>query len=285
MFCIMPPDLIERFFEYSPGTYIRYVITGEGDITVLLLHGFAASIETWKDIEPLLRHRWRLIEVDMKGFGLSSKPRDHAYTIFDHAAVITALVRHLGLSDYVLLGHSYGGLVGLTVYLTSSQLGSPSAIRSLVLIDAPCYPQNLPFSMAVLRTSVLNRLLQSVTTAHFRASYMLNHIFRDKARVTAERIDRYARYFDLPGSHEAMISSARQIIPDEPARLTSRIGEVRVPTLIIWGENDPLIHLWQAERLHKEIKDARLEVLRNCGHVPHEERPEDVARVLGDFIC
>ncbi len=275
---------IERFFEYSPEVRIRYRITGNGGRTLLMLHGFGASLETWNDVEPLLPRQWKLIRLDLKGFGLSSKPRDGSYTIFDQAEIVRALVCRLDLKDYVLVGHSYGGTVAMAVYLAADKDGSSAGIRSLVLLDTPCYPQSLPLLIALLRTPVLNRLSQFVTSARSQASHSLSRIFQDKSRLTPERINRYAKYYNLPGSQRSLISCAKQLVPANPETFTARIASVQAPTLIIWGQNDPLIPRWQAERLHAEIKGSRLMIVQDCGHVPHEERPEEVAQILSDFI-
>ena len=157
-------------------------------------------------------------------------------------------------------------------------------VSRMVLIDAPGYPQRFPFFISVLRAPVLNRVSLNLVSSRARAKYILNHIFWNKAAVTEERIQRYAQFFDLPGSHDALIESARQIVPDDPTVLSGRIPDIGVPTMILWGKQDPLISLWQAERLHREIKGSRLEILNNCGHVPHEERPEDSAKLILDFL-
>lgn len=269
-------------FSYATDIHINYEVHGAG-ITLLLLHGFGASLESWRDILPLLEQRYKLILVDMKGFGLSSKPDDGTYSIREQASIIMALIRHLDLKDLVLIGHSYGGSVALATYLelVSGKLSNP--IRSLILLDAPGYPQRLPLFIKVLQTPVINHLLLALLPARARAAYILNQVFYDKSKVTADRINRYARFFDLPGSHRAMIDSARQLIPENSA-LTARIGEIAVPTLIIWGAHDPLIYLWQAHRLHDVIQGSRLTVLARCGHVPQEERPEDTAQLFMEFI-
>jgi pimeloyl-ACP methyl ester carboxylesterase len=250
---------------------------------VVLLHGFGATLETWNDIEPLLCPRWKVVRADLKGFGLSSKPRDGSYTIFDQAAVVLGLVRALDLQDYVLAGHSFGGTVAMTSYLAFGREKS-TRVRSLVLIGSPCYMQPFPPFIRLLSTPFLNHVVQMVPPARFRAAQILRRIFQDKTRVTPERINRYAKYFNLPGIHHSLIESARQIVPSDPDKFSARIREVTVPTLIVWGQNDNVVPLWQGERLRRDIGSARLEVLPNCGHMPHEERPDDVARLLADFV-
>jgi pimeloyl-ACP methyl ester carboxylesterase len=239
-------------------------------------------LETWNDIEPFLCRDWKLIRLDLKGFGLSAKPRDRAYGIFDQAAVVSAFIRHMGLDGYVLCGHSFGGTVAMTTFLSARDTSNRAG--ALVLLDAPCYLQELPFFVKVLRIPLLNRLCQSLPPPRFRAASVLSRIFSDKSRVTPERIDRYAKYLDLPGIHDSLIACASQIVPEKPEEVSARIRDVDVPTLILWGQNDNVIDLWQGERLRKEIKNARLEILPDCGHMPHEERPEEVAMHLGEFI-
>jgi pimeloyl-ACP methyl ester carboxylesterase len=271
-------------FNYSSTVHISYEVRGSGSTTLVMLHGFGANHETWRDIQPFLEPHYKLVLVDMKGFGNSSKPGDNAYSVLDQAAIIRALCKSLDLKDYVLIGHSYGGAVALATYLTNDASGAPNPVRSLVLMDAPWYVQKFPLFIKVLRTGLVNHISLNLLPARARAKYVLNQVFLDKSKITSERIDRYARYFDLPGSHHAMIATARQIVPADPTLLSSRTHEVAIPTLIIWGANDNLIFKWQGERLHHEIRDSQLVVLEKCGHVPQEERPEETAQRLIEFI-
>jgi pimeloyl-ACP methyl ester carboxylesterase len=269
-------------FKYSQDITIHYEIRGVGIPPLLLLHGFGASIESWRDVQPMLEARHRLYLVDMKGFGRSSKPNDKRYSIADQAEIICALIRHLQLDNFGLVGHSYGGAVAMLTYLNLKSSGPQ--ISKLVLLDAPGYPQHFPFFITILRAPILNRLSLNLTPASTRARFILDHIFWDKTRVTNERVHRYAQFFDLPGSHDALVDSARQLVPSDPSILSGRISQIKVPTLILWGRRDPLVELWQAQRMNKEIENSRLEILENCGHVPQEERPEDTAELLIRFL-
>jgi pimeloyl-ACP methyl ester carboxylesterase len=281
---LMSPATTTATFNYSGTVRISYEVRGSGSVTLVMLHGFGASLETWRDIQPFLEPRYRLVLVDMKGFGNSSKPEDNAYSILDQTAIITALCKSLDLKDYVLIGHSYGGAVALATYLTNHASGSPNPVRSLVLIDPPWYVQKFPLFIKMLRTGMVNHISLNLLSSRTRTKYILNQVFLDKSKVTPERIDRYAKYLDLPGSHHALIASARQIIPANPTLFSSRTHEVAVPTLILWGANDTLIPKWQGERLHKEIRDSQFVVFAKCGHVPQEEQPEETAQKLIEFI-
>jgi pimeloyl-ACP methyl ester carboxylesterase len=221
--------------------------------------------------------------LDLKGFGLSSKPDDHLYSPDEQAHIVASFVEHLGLNDFVLVGHSYGAGISLLAYrnLLSTHRQRPKA---LVLIDAAVYPQDLPFFVSNLRRPLLNRLILNATSASFRARYTLTRVFRIQAAVTDDRVERYARFLDLPGSHGSFITAAKQIDAIDPEVVPAIAKSVDVPTLILWGSEDPVIPLTNGRRLATDIASSRLEVVQGAGHVPHEERPDITARLIVQFL-
>jgi pimeloyl-ACP methyl ester carboxylesterase len=102
--------------------------------------------------------------------------------------------------------------------------------------------------------------------------------------VTPERVHRSAYFFDLPGSRNALEQTAKQIVPPNIDQLILRFRQISVPTLIIWGERDSVIPVENAHRFDQDIKTSRLTVSPETGHMPHEERPEQVLKELGDFL-
>ncbi len=271
-------------FDYGPGVTIHYEIQGRGSRPALLIHGFGGSLEMWRDIQPYLEPRLLLHLVDLKGFGLSSKPDDGRYSIKDQAEIMAAYIEALDLKSLCLIGHSYGGAVALATYFKLADAKSAGRLKSLVLIASPAAVQSLPFFVWPLRTPVLN-LLARAAPARSRARFVLSHICYDPAMATKERISRYARFHDLPGSHNAMIAAAEQIVPEQPNAVVDRLGEIHVPTLIVWGDHDNVVYRWQADLLHKGIPDSKLVIISRCGHIPHEERPEETAREILEFAA
>lgn len=271
-------------YNYSPTVRINYETHGTATRPLILLHGFGASLESWRDIQPLLSTDYRLYLLDLKGFGLSSRPRDNAYSIADQADIVRAFVVAHDLKDAVIVGHSYGGSVALLTYLSLLDHQAADRVSSLVLIDAPAYKQKLPFFVAALRRPVLNRLVLNLVPARTRAAHVLRRLFYDVGKVTDSRVHRYAKYFDLPGSHYSFIEAARQVVPPEPAAVSSRLQEVAVPTLILWGDHDEAVPLSSGKRLQSELPNATLHVVAEAGHIPHEEQPGIVAQHLIKFL-
>jgi pimeloyl-ACP methyl ester carboxylesterase len=128
----------------QPPVRIHVEETGQG-APVLLLHGLGASTYTWRHVVPRLADRNRVIALDLRGFGRSSKPFDHFYSPTDHAAVVRAFIRARNLSGITLVGHSYGGMLALKLAL--DQRLETHRIARLVVMNAPAFPQ--PFSVGV----------------------------------------------------------------------------------------------------------------------------------------
>lgn len=106
-----------KTFQFSPTVAINYETNGTGGTPIVMLHGFGASLETWRDIQPLLQDSFSLNLIDLKGSGLSSKPRDGNYSLESHAEIVESFLAWLQLDNVVLVGHSYGGAVALVTCL------------------------------------------------------------------------------------------------------------------------------------------------------------------------
>jgi pimeloyl-ACP methyl ester carboxylesterase len=272
-------------FQFSPDVAINVERFGVGKRTFVCLHGFGASLETWADVLPFLEDVGTFYALDLKGFGLSSKPPDGRYSLWDQAEIVISLITTQQLAGITLVGHSYGGAVALVTYFALLDKGLGNLVDSLVLIDSGGYLQRLPFLVSIPRTPLLNTLFVRVVPVRWQVNFTLRHLFRDQKKITRERIERYTRFLRLPGSRRALISVAEQMIPKDPQTLIARIPQVSVPTLIIWGRNDPAIPLDDATRFHREIKGSELHVIDNCGHVPHEERPSETAEAIKRFLA
>jgi len=252
--------------------------------TLVLIHGFGASLETWNDIYPALRTKYSVVRLDLKGHGFSSKPNDEQYSMEDQARLVAAFITKLGLKTVVLAGHSYGGGVALVTYLQAQNSKTSTNIAGLILISSAGYPQELPFFIETLRNPVA-RFFAYLQSPHTRSRYVLNRIFTVTSRVTADRVHRYAYFSDLPGSRTALERTARYIIPPNIDELNSHIRSISVPTLILWGAQDTVVPPENALRFHREIKNSWLKMLPQTGHVPQEERPEQVIDALSEFMA
>jgi pimeloyl-ACP methyl ester carboxylesterase len=271
-------------FDYSDKIQINYEIHGNGNSIIVFLHGFGASVETWRDIQSPLSKGNTLFFLDLKGFGLSSKPDDGKYSLEDQSKIVLAFLKAHNLRDITLVGHSYGGAVSLFTYLRDRSGHARGNIRRLVLIDAAAYVQELPFFIDILRKPFINWVVMNLVPTQLMASFTLCYLFHDENKLSEEEITRYAEYFDQPGSYNSFVECARQIVPSNPDSISALIKTIAMPTLIIWGANDPSIPLEQGQRLHQDIRNSKLVIIPNCGHIPHEESPEESVNAILNFL-
>jgi pimeloyl-ACP methyl ester carboxylesterase len=277
-------DILNGTFDYSDKIQINYEIHGNGNSTIVFLHGFGASVETWRDIQSPLSKGNTLFFLDLKGFGLSSKPDDGKYSLEDQAEIVLAFLNVHHLRDITLVGHSYGGAVSIFTYLRERSGHARGIIRRLVLIDAVAYVQEFPFFINILRKPFISWVVMNLVPTQLKASFILYKLFHDENKLSEERTTRYAEYFDQPGSYNSFVECARQIVPANPDSISALIKTIAVPTLIIWGANDPAIPLEHGQRLHKDIWNSKLVIIPNCGHIPHEESPKESVNAILNFL-
>lgn len=254
------------------------------DVPILVMvHGFGASLESWNDIFPALKEKYSVVRLDLRGHGLTDKPGDDRYSLGDQALLLSKFLAALGDQRIILVGHSYGGAVSLMTYIMSSQSNAKPKIEAIILIDSAGYRQKFPFFVQ----AVENPMIQFITNlfpAELRARVLLTNIFKVQAQVTSERVNQYAKYFDLPGAAHAINQSAKSLIPPDLDFWVSKYRDISIPVLLIWGRDDPVIKVATAHRFVTDIPNTSLRILDDTGHVPHEERPEPVLRIMEEFL-
>jgi pimeloyl-ACP methyl ester carboxylesterase len=269
-------------FYNHEGVKIRFSEMGRGR-PVVLIHGFGASLDTWRYITDSLKVDHRLVLLDLKGHGFSDRPPDEQFSLKDHADIVLGLVRHLGLKDVVLVGHSFGSIVAVLAALQASESRDLN-ITGLVVIDGALEPKYVPVFLNLLRVPLLGWLSVKLTTAPFRTRLMLRRAFYDDSKVTDDLVELYAKYQRIPGTEHAMIATAKQILPENFPLLKDKLAALKIPVLNIWGEQDVIVSRPGAESVCKILPRCRLVTIADSGHVPQEEAPEKVIPPLREFL-
>lgn len=254
---------------------------GEGE-PIVLLHGLGASTYEWRRVVPGLARRHRVFNVDMKGFGRSDKPDDGRYSPIDQGELITDFLVRNGITGATLIGHSFGGGIALAITLAANQV-DPGIVKRLVLIDSAAYPQELSESITTLRDPVLGPVLLTILPPDALAAIALTG-GGSYNKVTRADIQAYARpYYDM-AAKEALLATARQIIPPNFRRYTSAYPTIQQPALLIWCRKDDVVPLSVGIRLSRNLPNASLKVLDGCLHVPIEEQPAVTGRLIRRFL-
>ena len=249
---------------------------------VFLIHGFCASSYIWADVMPLfVAAGFRVIVPDLIGFGFSDKPAYAEYTIESQARMILRLMNRLGIGRAALVGSSYGGAVAATC-----ALDSPERVEKLVLVGAVSNDNvKEQLSLRLAAAPVLGDLFSPVLLdSRALMRWRMGQVYApENARLLddAGRLEAHHRPLRTARAHRAIINTLRRW---SASRVTREARLIKQPTLLLWGENDQDVPLSNGQRLFRAIPDARLVVLRRCGHIPHEEYPELFADLATNFL-
>jgi pimeloyl-ACP methyl ester carboxylesterase len=267
---------LEPRYADAAGWRVRYVRQGQGP-PLLLLHGFASSMYTWSEVLPELAHEHDVVALDFPGHGGSEVRAD--LSAEDLVRVTGALVDGLGLGRFDLVGHSLGGAVAC---VTASQ--RPAQVRRLALIDAAGFnlaPADRPAMLRVM-AAVPPAVLEALPLRRPAIALGLRQVFQDDTRLTRERVDEYMVPLLRPGASAAI----RSLLGSRDALgVPALVGGIRSPTLVLWGRHDRWIDVAQADLFVSAIPGSRRIVFEDCGHMPQEERPAEVAKLLREFFA
>lgn len=268
-----------RFLDVD-GVRVHYQEAGDATAPVLvLIHGFASSTLVWSKVFlRLAAAGFRVIAIDMLGFGYSGKPRNGEYTIAGQAGLLVGLLDRLKIKRATLVGSSYGGAVAATCALDYHH-----RVEKLVLIGT--VNNNRPLDYKLMRVfssrvfgDVVSPLLigsRRLLRRRMKRVYDRHEWVLDERRIDARHLPLRAS-----GTQRAIIRTVRGW---DAERISRDAHLIKQPTLLLWGENDIEIPLADGERLHDQIPGSRLIVFLNCGHIPHEEYPEEFTNVVADF--
>ena len=256
--------------EWLPGgdVYLRTLRTGRGDTTVLLLHGYGESLLSYRGVIRPLAQRFSVVALDLPGAGLSEKPAGS----YDLGTMVSRLSRALDSwisGPVVIVGHSMGGEVAAQL-----SIARPDRIVKTVLIAPAGYGLGMGLS-----DEPFSNQQQLLAGWSVKAREFLVPIEDEDWITDPPEMSEAAR------SDSASRRAAEAFLRDfDFTALKGRFGELRQPTLLIWGRIDPLIPIDIGRRIAAEIPDVRFVELGNSWHRPHVEQPGRVVREILDFV-
>ncbi len=231
---------------------------GEGN-PLVLLHGLPGSSEAWRQVLAPLAAGHRVIAPDLPGCGRSDKPHT-GYEVGRLAGHMLDLLDALGLEQVNLVGHSLGGHVALTM-----ALDQPERVRSLALVDARGLGQEVHFH-------AMEPLLEEVNEVSVRE--FLSTAFSDPERIQAWMVEQIRAELSDPAAHAALYVMVRSEGGPDGQRhsIPERMAELRMPTLIVWGDQDALLPCHQGQEAAAQVAKGRYIGIPSCGHYPHLEQ-------------
>jgi pimeloyl-ACP methyl ester carboxylesterase len=265
------------------GQRIHYRDQGRRDApAIILLHGSNASLHTWEPLVKRLGGTYRIVTLDLPGHGLTGGTPDKDYSADGMIAAVDVVAAKLGLDHFILGGNSMGGWVSWRY-----ALAQPARVDALLLIDAAGMPlrpgEKRPESNVGFRVLEypFGRWLATRITPRMLVEQSLRGSIEKQVIVDDAMIDRYWELLRFPGNRAATVLRAR--MDREPA-MAARVGEIRAPTLILFGDKDRLINPSAAKTFNERIAGSEVAMLPGIGHLPMEEAPDATAAAIADFL-
>jgi pimeloyl-ACP methyl ester carboxylesterase len=263
----------DKFIKVK-GHDIHYLRKGEGT-PLILVHGFACSTYTWRKLIPLLADRYVVYALDLLGFGFSDKPPDGNYDLRSQGNLVLDFMDALQVPSAILVGHSMGGVV-----VAYAAVEAPEQVKALVLVDAGFYSGGAPAFLKYIFFPLDRIMAKQFYTKEMRMK-SFSRSYYNKSFITDEVMEGYMLPTTTPHAVDALARMMKEVGPRKYEGISEHIAR---PTLIVWGEQDLPIPLRDGERLNREIKGSKLMIVKECGHMSPEEKPEELAKAIKDFV-
>lgn len=260
------------------GIRYNYQDHGQGP-PIVLIHGVAGSATDWNGlVPPLVEAGHRVICVETRGAGYSDRPLPGDYSVWALAREVAKLLRRIRVSGVTVAGNSLGGAIAIALARKA-----PRAVSRVVLLDSVAYGGSMPLIVSGLRVPAIPGLLARMMPTRPLVGFILSRLGGDPSWVPRELVEEYTHEMSLRNRVLTMFEMLKTVVRADPLAFEREIPRVAQPTLVLWGERDPVFPLSDAERLHREIERSKLVVLPGRGHMPNLEAPAEVAEAILRF--
>lgn len=270
----MPGEPKNATFANVSGVRVRYVDHGTGP-TVVLVHGFASSLETWSGVMPALEKKgFRVIALDLKGFGWTDRPEGD-YSPDAEAKLVYGLLDQRGVQRFSLVAHSWGSSVAL-----AAALQQPARVTRIALYDAWVYDEQLPTFFHWARQDGVGEAMFSLWYSE-RSDEKIAQAFYDPSVIPEKLIEDVESALDRPGTQAGALAAVRG---QRFLELEDKYKNIKAPVLLLWGREDVVTTLRFGERLSHDLPNSKLVVYPQCGHFPMIESASASTSELAAFL-
>jgi len=259
--------MIEKSVEIN-GSKIHYLEEGDSENILLLLHGLGASAERWEDVIPLFAKKFRVIVPDLIGFGYSDKPTID-YTTDYFAEFMSKFVEKIGIKEMSIIGSSLGGQIAAEFIINQNM-----NVKKLILVS--------PSGVMKHSTPALNTYISAALYPNTDSALNAFQAMSGRKKIDEKIVSGFIERMQLPNAKMAFMSTLLGLSNSKV--VTEKLQLITIPTLIVWGENDPVIPIEYAQSFISGINDCRFYKMIGCGHTPYAEEPDTFFQIVSDFL-
>lgn len=284
-------SLIETSWKHeyltTNGVKLHYVTQGEGPL-MLMLHGFPEFWYSWRHQIPEFAQNFKVVAIDLRGYNDSDKPNEQsAYVMNEFIKDVGGVIRVLGYQKCILVGHDWGGAIAWNFAYTH-----PEMLEQLIILNLPHpakFAQGLRTPQQLLRSNYVflfqlpwipELLLQSSDYQAIETTFKSMAV--NKSAFTKADIDAYKNAAAKRGALTAMLNYYRNVF--QQRMVNPNWGVLEVPTLMIWGENDPALGKELTYNTAAYVRDFQIKYIPNCGHWVQQEQPKLVNQYMREFL-
>ena len=258
----------EKFINIDENK-IRYLESGNSDNTLVLIHGLGASANRWEYVIPHFEKNYRVIVPDLIGFGYSDKPLVD-YTTDFFSEFLKKFLEKLDIKNPVLIGSSLGGQI-----IAEYTLNNNNAVKKLILIS--------PSGVMKHSTPALDAYVMAALYPNQEAAKNAFEMMSGSSKnIDPKIVEGFVKRMRLPNAKMAFMSTLLGLKNSQI--LTEKLSSITVPTMVVWGELDPVIPVKYADSIVSTIKDCRFYRMDGCGHTPYVEVPETFVKIVMEFL-
>ena len=250
------------------GNNIRYLLDGTSERDLILIHGLGASAERWEHVIPNFAKNYRVIVPDLIGFGQSDKPLID-YTTEYLGEFIKQFLNEIDVNTVSIIGSSLGGQIAID--FTSL---NPTKVDKLVLVS--------PSGIMKHSTPALDAYIMAAMYPNTDTAQHAFQMMSGRDNVDEITIKGFVKRMKLPNAKMAFMSTLLGLKDAEV--ISQKLSSINLPTLIIWGENDPVIPIKYASSFVTGINDCRFIKMLGCAHTPYVEMPDKFYKLVYEFL-
>lgn len=281
----LPPERLadpQGVFVEINGLNVYTKMAGDAQPVFILLHGFGASLFTWREVMGPLSQEGTVLAYDRPAFGLTERPMSwsgqNPYGSQANLELLAGLMDQFKIQKAILIGNSAGGTLAMQF-----ALAHPERVQALVLVDPAVDEGGVPAWETLLGSTPEMQHLGPLIVRSIRSSgiRLLRTAWHDPSRITPEIMAGYTLPLQADNWDRALWDFT---LASQPSGLSAHLKDFRMPILVITGADDRIVPTAETVRLAGELPGARLAVIPDAGHVPHEEQPAAFLQVVNEFL-
>jgi len=281
----MPPESLagpDSSFVEINGLNVHFQMMGQGQPVFILLHGFGASLFSWHAVMEPLSACGTVIAYDRPAFGLTERPLkwtgQNPYGPEANITLLLGLMDHFGVQKAFLIGNSAGGTLSMQFAIQY-----PQRVQALILVDPAVYENGGPAWVRILGKTPQMQHLGPLLVRSIQKSGLdlIQEAWHDPSKITQATWDGYTLPLKADAWDQALWFFT---MANHDTGLLQHLQDFKLPILVITGDDDRIVPTADSVKLAGELSGAKLVVIQEAGHVPHEEQPAVFMQVINEFV-